>query len=160
MQGQTLYRGGIALLLAAALVATAGCGSDAEGQAPEGKTVTVKRLDELRSGVDAQIAQWVVDIPVADDGEPAFTVSKVIAPVGTANFSIRNSTGEKHNLTIEEVGGGSIATPNIRSDKAWIRISLDEEKKYVFYCSLHRAEGMEGTIVVDPELSAQDLKPY
>jgi plastocyanin len=160
MQRLSLRGGATVLLLAAALTASAGCGGDAEGQTPEGRTVTVKRLDKLQSGVDAQIAQWVVDIPVADGDEPAFTVSEVIAPVGTANFSLRNSTGEKHNLTIGEVGGGSIATPNIRSDKAWIRISLDEEKKYVFYCSLHRAEGMEGTITVDPKLSAEDLKPY
>lgn len=160
MRKQSLYRGGAVLLLVAALAAPAGCGGDAEGQAPEGKTVTVKRLDKLQSGVDAQIGQWVVDIPVADSDEPAFVVSKVIAPVGTANFGLRNSTGERHNLTIEEVGGGSISTPNIRTDKAWIRVSFDERKKYVFYCSLHRAEGMEGKIVVDPELSAKDLKPY
>jgi len=148
------------LILLLALAALAGCGGGDDDGAPEGKTVTAKVMTKLQSGVRAQVGQWVADIPVAHSEEPAFTVAEVIAPPGNLNLGLWNSSGEQHNLTIEEVGGGSIDTPFIRDGKAWIRSSLLEGKKYVFYCGLHRKEGMEGTIVVDPKLSAEDLKPY
>jgi len=148
-----------ALLLA--LAAMVGCGGgDSESEAPEGKTVTAGVVEELRNGVDAQVGQWAVDVPVAPDGQPAFTVAKVIAPVGNANFQLVNPTDTPHDLTVEEVGGGTIATPILHDGSAWIRTSLLADKRYRFYCSIHRAEGMEGTIVVDPKLGAGDLKPY
>lgn len=161
-----LIRKGVFLLLLALIVAAAlaGCGGgEDEAEAAAGETVTVKRLDKLRNGVRAQVGQWVVDVPVADSDEPAFTVSKIISPPGNANFGFQNSTGVQHNLVIEEVGGGSIDTAITRDTHGkslWLRSSLFEGKKYVFYCAIHRAEGMEGTIVVDPKLSAEDLKPY
>jgi len=165
MQARLIRKGAFLLLVALVVTAAlAGCGGgeDATG-ASEGETVTVKRLDKLRNGVRAQVGQWVVDVPVAEGDTPAFTVSKIIAPPGNANFGFQNSTGVQHNLVIEEVGGGSIDTAisrNTHGKSLWLRSSLFEGKKYVFYCAIHRAEGMEGTIIVDPKLSAEDLKPY
>ncbi len=144
-----------------AMAALVGCGgADSESEAPEGTTVTAGVVEELRNGVDAQIGQWAVDIPVASDGQPAFTVAKVITPVGNANFQLVNPTDTPHDLTVEEVGGGTIATPILHDGSAWVRSSLLAKKRYRFYCSIHRAEGMEGTIEVDPKLGAGDLKPY
>jgi plastocyanin len=160
MQGVHLQKPLVLLLVLAAL---AGCGGGDDDGAPEGKTVTAKVMTKLQSGVRAQVGQWVADIPVADSEEPAFAVAEVIAPPGNLNLGFKNSTGEQHNLTIEEVGGGSVDTPFSRDTHGkalWLRSSLFEGKKYVFYCALHRKEGMEGTIVVDPKLSAEDLKPY
>ncbi len=162
MQARFTHIGAILTVVLVAAVLS-GCGGDAEGDTPEGNTVTVKRLDELQNGVRAQVGQWVVDVPVAAGDKPAFTVSKIVSPPGNANFGFENTTGEQHNLVIEEVGGGSIDTPITRDTKGkalWLRSSLFAGKKYVFYCAIHRAEGMEGTIVVDPKLSAGDLKTY
>jgi plastocyanin len=151
-------------VIAALAIALAGCGGGEDSaSASNGETVTAKRLDKLQNGVRAQVGQWVVDVPVAKSENPEFTVSKIVAPPGNANFGFQNSTGVQHNLVIEEVGGGSIDTPitrNTHGKSLWLRSSLFEGKKYVFYCAIHRAEGMEGTIVVDPKLSAEDLKPY
>jgi len=164
MQSRLIHKGAFLLLVALAVAALTGCGGGEDSaSAAEGETVTVKRLDKLEDGVRAQVGQWVVDVPVAEGDTPAFTVSKIIAPPGNANFGFQNSTGVQHNLVIEEVGGGSIDTPITRDTKGkslWLRSSLFEGKKYVFYCAIHRAEGMEGTIVVDPSLSAESLKPY
>jgi plastocyanin len=155
------HRGRVVLAVLVATALMVGCGGgDSEGGAPEGKTVTVGIVEELRNGVDAQIGQWAVDVPVASDGQLAFTVTKVVAPVGTANFQLVNPTDTPHDLTVEEVGGGTIATPILHDGSAWIRASLLADKRYRFYCSIHRAEGMEGTIEVDPKLEAGDLKSY
>ncbi|HEX6152477.1 MAG TPA: plastocyanin/azurin family copper-binding protein, partial [Solirubrobacterales bacterium] len=64
--------------------------------------------------------------------------------------------------TVEEVGAGKEETLVIREESAWMRFTLWEGKRFVFYCSVpgHREAGMEGTIKVSPGLEAKDLKPF
>jgi plastocyanin len=152
------------------LTALMGCGGDESesttshpGNVPrEKKTVTAKVLEEPRSGVPADVGQWMVDIGVDPGGGLAFTVAKVIVPPGNTNFRLKNSQAVGHDLTIEEVGAGSAQTPVIREDSAWVRVSLSEGKRFVFYCSVpgHREAGMEGAITIDPRLEAKDLKAF
>jgi hypothetical protein len=149
------------LLMLAALV---GCGGE-DGEASvseEAKTVTAKVFKEHQRGIPADVGQWMVDIGVGPDDELAFTVARVIAPPGNANFRLQNPQDVGHNLTIEAVGGGSIETPTVREASEWVRISLYPDKRLVFYCSVpgHREAGMEGTIKVDPRLEAKDLKAF
>jgi uncharacterized cupredoxin-like copper-binding protein len=161
----------LALLLAGVL---GGCGdsdggdadSGADGKsettAPENGTVTAKVLEEEVKGIPAQLGQWMVEIETDPDGALAYTVKKVVAPAGNANFNLVNPQPVGHDLTLEEVGGGHVQTKVIKEGSAWRRISLFTGTKYVFYCSVpgHRKAGMEGTIKVDPRLEAEDLEAY
>jgi plastocyanin len=164
----------VSLLILAAVV---GCGGDdgesgsstqastapaEKSSAPKKKTVTAKVLEAERKGIPAQTGQWMVDIGVDPGGGLAFTVAKVIAPPGNTNFRLKNSQAVGHDLTIEEVGAGAAGTPVIEEDSAWVRVSLFEDKRFVFYCSVpgHREAGMEGTIEVDPRLEAEDLEGF
>jgi plastocyanin len=166
----------IRVLLAVALctAALAGCGGDDEengGSAPttasgtaadDDGRVIAKVLEEVQPGIPAQLGQWMVEIEADPSGKPAYTVKEVVAPAGNTNFEFVNPTSVGHDLTLAEVGGGSIKTPVIRKGSAWRRISLFEGTKYVFYCSVpgHRKAGMEGRIKVDPRLEAADLEAY
>jgi hypothetical protein len=152
-----------------ALAVLAGCGgAEKEEVVPgsnvpkKGKTVTTTILLKERKGLPADLGQWMAEIPVDPDGDLAFTVTKVIAPQGNANFRIKNPTAVGHDLTIREVGGRAVRTSVVRKGSAWVRISLFEDRRYVYYCSVpgHREAGMEGTIEVDPRLDENDLKPF
>lgn len=127
-----------------------------------GKTIVAKVFEKPQQGIPADVGQWMVDIGVAPGDDRAFTVAKAVAPSGNTNFRLENPQAVGHDLTIEEVGAGSIGTPVIREGSSWVRVSLFEGKRYVFYCSVpgHREAGMEGTIRVDPKLDAGDLKPF
>jgi plastocyanin len=130
---------------------------------PQGGTVeTAKVLEKVQKGIPAQRGQWMVDVGVAPEGDLAYTVARVIAPLGNTNFRLENPQAEGHDLTIEEVGGGHVKTPIVREGSRWTRVSLFAGKKYVFYCSVpgHREAGMEGLIEVNTSLSAEDLKPF
>ncbi|HKH64107.1 MAG TPA: plastocyanin/azurin family copper-binding protein [Solirubrobacterales bacterium] len=65
-------------------------------------------------------------------------------------------------LGSEEIEGGNVKTSVVKKGSSWLRKPLLEGKRYVFYCSIpgHREAGMEGMIVVDPKLNAEDLKPF
>lgn len=144
----------ILLVLATALV---GCG----GNSDEG-TLTAKVMEEEREGIPADAGQWMVEIETDPDGALAYDVETVVTPPGNTNFHLINSQSEGHDLTIEEVGGGSAETRVVSEGSAWRRISLFDGKQYVFYCSVpgHRKAGMEGTIEIDPQLEAEDLEAF
>lgn len=128
----------------------------------DAKTEVATVYEKTVKGVPAEIGQWMLEVGVARHGL-AFTVGNLVVPPGNANFRLTNPQHTGHDLTIEEVGAGSIKTPVIRDGhSAWVRSSLFAGKKYVFYCSIpgHREAGMEGTITVDPKLKASDLKPF
>lgn len=151
------------VVLAAAVGNGNGNGNgDASGNAPTGKTVIAKVYSDPRKGIPAEEGQWMVDIGVRPGSDLAFTVAKVIVPFGNTNFRLRNPQNVVHNLTVEEVGTGSVETPSVRKGSAWVRMSLFDDRRYVFYCSVpgHREAGMEGTIKVDLTLGEQDLKPF
>lgn len=157
MRRQTIL---IALIILGVL---AGCGGDGEeAGAPRDQTITTKVLEKPRQGVPAQVGQGMVEIEVVPGDDLAFTVAKVIASPDNTNFHFVNPQSVGHDLTIREVGGGKIATPVIEESSAWLRVSLFDDVRYVFYCSVpgHRQAGMEGTIAVDSRLNAGNLKPF
>jgi plastocyanin len=153
----------LALLLAA--ISFTGCGDEEATSVrnpPPGETVTARVFEHPQKGIPADVGQWMVDIGVDPGGELAFTVAKVITPSGNTNFHLKNSQGVGHDLTVTEIGGESASTPVVREGTRWLRVPLFDGERYVFYCSVpgHREAGMEGTIEVDPQLTAEDLKPF
>lgn len=154
----------LAALLAVLLLAAAlgGCGEDESETVAESGTVAAKVLEEVEQGIPAQVGQWMIQVETDPGGEPAYTVEQIVTPSGNANFHLVNPQSVGHDLTIEEVGGGSAGTRVVQKGSAWRRMSLFEGERYVFYCSVpgHRKAGMEGRIRVDPRLEADDLEPY
>lgn len=133
-----------------------GCGGAENG------TITAKVLEEERPGIPADAGQWMVEVETDPDGVTAYTVEEIVAPSGNTNFHLTNPQSAGHDFTVEEVGGGSTGTKVVREADDWLRVSLYEGKRYVFYCSVpgHREAGMRGRITVDPQLEASDLNPY
>jgi len=150
-----------ALLLPLLLAGFAACGSGDENSGESG-TITAEVLEEPMSGIPAQAGQWMVEIETDPDGGLAYTVEEVVVPPGNANFHLINSQQSAHDLTVEEVGGGSVRTKTVREGSAWRRLSLYEGKRYVFYCSVpgHREAGMRGRITVDPKLESSELDEF
>jgi plastocyanin len=135
-----------------------------------GKTLVAKVFEKPQKGIPADVGQWMFEIGVPRGDDLTFTVAKAITPSGNANFRLMNPQAVGHNLTIEEVDAEpvkepferKVETPVIREGSDWLRVPFWEGQQYVFYCSVpgHREAGMEGRIEVDPELEAEDLKPY
>lgn len=163
----------IASFLALLVLATTGCGGgdDSEPQGKPkpgsnvpsgGKTVVAKVFEEPQRGIPADVGQWMVEIGIPQGEDPAFTIGRIVAPSGNTNFRLKNPQAVAHGLTVEEVGAGAEEMPAFGEGSKWMRVSLYPGKRYVFYCPVpgHREAGMEGTIEVDPELSAEDLKPF
>lgn len=155
------------LLVLAALavisVAIASCGDDGgSGTAGDDEQVVAKVLEESQPGVPAEPGQWMIEVEADPGGQLAYTVQEAVAPPGNTNFQLKNPQSTGHDLTIEEVGQGSVATRVVREGSDWVRISLFAGKKYVFYCSVpgHRKAGMEGTLRVDPQLESEDLEAF
>jgi plastocyanin len=154
-----------ALTVTVAVVAS--CGEDG-GSATTGddgggsETVVAKVLEESQPGIPADPGQWMIEIEVDPDGRRAYTVQEAVAPPGNTNFQLKNPQSIGHDLTIEQVGQGSVATKIVREGSDWVRISLFAGEKYVFYCSVpgHRKAGMEGTLKVDQQLEGGDLEAF
>jgi uncharacterized cupredoxin-like copper-binding protein len=139
-------------------MALAGCG----GEGGDSGTLTAKVMEQEREGIPADAGQWMFDVETDPDGDLAYTADELVTPSGNTNFHLINQQPEGHDLTIEEVGGGSVGTKVVKEGSAWQRVSLYEGKRYVFYCSVpgHRKAGMEGTLRIDPSLKADDLEAY
>jgi plastocyanin len=150
-----------ALLLLLFLAALPGCGGD-DSDAGGSQRVVAKVLEEAQPGIPADPGQWMVEIETDPDGKRAYTVKEAIAPPGNTNFQLKNPQSTGHDLSIKQAGGGSVATKVVRKGSGWVRISLFEGEKYIFYCSVpgHREAGMEGVIEVDPQLEAADLEAF
>ncbi len=153
--------------LAVTVAIVASCGEDGgpattgdEGEG--GEPVVAKVLEESQPGVPANPGQWMIEIEADPDGRRAYTVQEAVAPPGNTNFQLKNPQSTGHDLTIEQVGQGSVATQVVSEGSDWVRISLFAGEKYVFYCSVpgHRKAGMEGTLEVDPQLEAGDLEAF
>jgi plastocyanin len=156
------YRPVHALLMLLLLAALSGCGGDDSDGAGGSQQVVAKVLEEEQQGIPAQSGQWMVEVETDPDGGRAYTVKEAIAPPGNTNFELKNPQSTGHDLTLEQVGQGSVATRVVREGSDWVRISLFAGEKYVFYCSVpgHRKAGMEGAIKVDPQLEAADLEAF
>ena len=148
-----------ALLLLSLVAALSGCG---ENGSDDGQRVVAKVLEGSLQGIPADPGQWMIDIETDPGGQRAYSVKEAVAPPGNTNFQLKNPQATGHDLTIEQVGAGSVKTRVVREGSDWVRISLFAGEKYVFYCSVpgHRKAGMEGTIAVDPRLEAADLEAY
>jgi plastocyanin len=152
----TRYLTAAVLLSLLPVVALWGCGGADSG------TITAKVLEEERPGIPADAGQWMVEVETDPDGGTAYSVEEMVIPPGNTNFHLTNPQPTGHDFTVEEVGGGSSGTKVIREGDDWLRVSLYEGKRYVFYCSIpgHRKAGMRGTITVDPALGTSDLDAY
>jgi plastocyanin len=122
------------LLLVALTLGLAACGGD-----DEEATTTPAATGGGGGGGTVQIA--------TSEGV-SYDSTSVEASAGEVTIEYTNDSGLPHNVTLEDVDGG--ATDTIESGSTNVTVSL-EAGEYTFFCSVgdHRANGMEGTLVVN-----------
>ena len=87
-------------------------------------------------------------VQIATSEGVSYDSTSVEASAGEVTIDYTNDSGLPHNVTLEDVDGG--ATDTIESGSTNVTVSL-EAGEYTFFCSVgdHRANGMEGTLVVN-----------
>ena len=123
------------LLLVALTLGLAACGGDDE----EATTTPPAATGGGGGGGTVQIA--------TSEGV-SYDSTSFEASAGEVTIEYTNDSGLPHNVTLEDVDGG--ATDTIESGSTNVTVSL-EAGEYTFFCSVgdHRANGMEGTLVVN-----------
>ena len=86
-------------------------------------------------------------------GKLAFTKKVVTAKEGNVVIEFHNPQSTPHNVAIERVGGGGTDHTKTVSDGSTAdhTITLFANEKYVFFCTIHRKQGMEGVLKVVPK---------
>jgi plastocyanin len=122
------------LLLVALTLGLAACGGDDE----EATTTPAATGGGGGSGT----------VQIATSEGVSYDSTSVEASAGEVTIEYTNDSGLPHNVTLEDVDGG--ATDTIESGSTNVTVSL-EAGEYTFFCSVgdHRANGMEGTLVVN-----------
>jgi plastocyanin len=133
-----------------AALALAGCGgsddkSSATPAATEAATDTpTAAATEPASGSGAKLA-----IAADPGGAKKFTEANLTAKAGTVEVDFSNSSQLPHAVTIEGNGVDETTETVSGSDAPPLNVDL-KPGTYTFYCPVgdHRAEGMEGKLVV------------
>lgn len=140
-------------VLIVALVASA-CGGDAEKEEAEGKgTPAAESAQEAEPTPDPSLPL----VEVATGGRFAFDTDSLEAPAGEPfQILFRNTSDQPHNVAVYETLDG---VPLFRDplfqgeifegpDTMLYEVPAIDPGTYIFYCDLHRSEGMKGEFVV------------
>jgi|GEM_PF-3333685 len=86
-------------------------------------------------------------------GKLAFTKKVVTAKEGNVVIEFHNPQSIPHNVAIERLGGGGTDKTDTVTDGSTANhtITLYANEKYVFFCTIHRKQGMEGILKVSPK---------
>jgi plastocyanin len=126
-------RAGFLVLLAAAVVAIAGCGGSSSPSKPP------------RSALRGQIVMLAAN----PGGDLKYDKQTLHVKAGTVTIVFTNASPVVHNVTISDSSGILGATPTFDSGEKTLTLKL-RSGTYTFYCSVagHEAAGMKGSLVV------------
>jgi plastocyanin len=137
-----------------ALVAGA-CGSSSSPSAtPSGggsTTTSAIHTSPASGGAKPPAATAELTIMAMPDGSLMFTRRHYTVAAGTVRITFRNSSGESHNLYVQQGTAGKVlgGTPTITSGSETLTLHL-ARGTYTYYCDVpgHREGGMQGTLTV------------
>jgi plastocyanin len=139
--------------IAAALVFLVGCGGDDEPEAAATPTATetpTAAATEAATETPTEAASGASTLKIEADpgGAIKFTKTDLTAKAGEVTIDFSNQSQVPHAVDIEGVDGGTTETVT-GADAKPITVDL-KPGEYTFYCPVgdHRAEGMEGKLIV------------
>jgi plastocyanin len=144
----------VCLLIAACLGA---CGNDSTETEPAGVGETLfkssnKAAFRKEHPGSARYGSPPLELEADPGGDLAYTTDEVTAKSGNVTIEFTNPQPTPHNVAIEAAKGGRVVTETVSEDLAATTITLNDNEKYVFYCTVpgHREDGMEGVVKVIP----------
>ncbi len=160
--GRSPLRLAALLALVVASLAFSACGSSDSGSEGSSATSTTASKAETKAEArkaflkehpgTAKYGSPPLEFEADPNGKLAFTKKVVTAKEGNVVIEFHNPQSIPHNIAIERVGGGGTDYTKTVTDGSTAdhTITLYANEKYVFFCTLHRKQGMEGILKVVP----------
>ncbi len=141
-------------LLAASLLALAGCGGSSGGSSSSSSSSSPSTSAQTSSSATTPSSTGAgssqLSLAAASGGELRYDKKSLSAKAGNVAIDFTNSSPVPHNVTIADASGKVLgATPTFAGGSKTLSVAL-KPGTYKFYCSVpgHRAAGMEGTLTV------------
>ncbi len=141
-----------AVILAAALLALAGCGSSSSNTTSSAATTASAPAATTPATTPAPAAAGGTTLALAanTEGQLKYNTTSLSAKAGTVTIDFSNMAPLGHNVNIESSAGKVLgATPTFQGGSKTLTLDL-KAGTYKFFCSVpgHRMAGMEGTLTV------------
>lgn len=142
-------------VLAAALMALAGCGSSSSSSSSAASTpaeapTTSSAATSTAAPATTSGGSSKVSLEANPEGQLEYNTKSLSAKAGKVSVDFTNSSSLPHNVTIESSSGEKVgATPTFSGGSKSASVNL-KPGTYKFFCSVpgHRQAGMEGTLTV------------
>lgn len=143
------------VLLAALMLMATACGGDTAKE-PKGDAKGTPAAETPREAEPTPDPSLPL-VEVATDARFAFDTDRIEAPAGEPfQILFRNTSDQPHNVAVYETKGG---VPLFRDplfqgeifegpDTMLYEVPAMDPGTYIFYCDIHRSEGMKGEFVV------------
>lgn len=147
---------GLVVVIAAGLLALAGCGSSSSGSSSSSATTSAPAAASTSSSTASTTAPAAggatssLSLAADPSGQLKYDKSSLTAKAGKVSIDFTNKSPVAHDVTIESSSGSVLgATPILESGSKTLSLTL-KAGTYKFYCSVpgHRQAGMEGTLTV------------
>ncbi len=144
-----------AVILAAGLLALAGCGSSSSGTNSSASTPTSSAATRTTSSTSSSAASGTsasqsLTLAANPEGQLKYNKTSLTANAGKVSIAFTNMSPLGHNVTVESASGATVgATPTFQGGTKTLALNL-KPGTYKFFCSVpgHRMAGMEGTLTV------------
>ena len=138
----------LALVLAAGVLAAAGCGDDEDEGGGGGAAATPEATEEATqegSGGGGEALTLTAD----PGGDISWEPADLSAPAGSVTITLVNESDVPHAVEVEG-SGVEEESETITGGETDLTVDL-EPGEYTFYCPVgqHRQNGMEGTLTVE-----------
>ncbi len=141
-------------VLAAALMALAGCGSSSSSSSSASTAAEAPTTSSAATSTSAPATTSAgsskVSLEANPEGQLEYNTKSLSAKAGKVSVDFTNSSSLPHNVTIESSSGEKVgATPTFSGGSKSLSVNL-KPGTYKFFCSVpgHRQAGMEGTLTV------------
>lgn len=148
-------------MLAAGLLALAGCGSSSSSttsssasSSPAAATTPATSNSATTStpapAAGGESAGQTLSLAANTEGQLKYDTTSLTANAGTVSIAFTNMSPIAHNVTIASSSGAVLgSTPTFQGASKTLTLNL-KPGTYKFYCSVpgHRMAGMEGTLTV------------